>query len=68
MRTIGRIRRKGKRLVLHPAAAMPDALPPVNGRVELIQALIPLGLAAVAGAEEHQVRLMQRPGKSSYVD
>ena len=60
MRTIGRIRRNGKRLVLHAAGARPDALPPVNGRVELIQALIPLGLAAVAEALAQEVTTFAR--------
>lgn len=50
MRTIGRIRSKGKQLALREVTELPDALEPVNGRVELIQALIPLGLAAAPPA------------------
>lgn len=50
MRTIGRIQTKAKRLAPRAVPAMSEALPPMNSRVELIQALIPLGLAAVAEA------------------
>lgn len=55
MRTIRRFQRKGKQLALREVAEMPDALEQVNGRVELIQALIPLGLAAVAEALAQEV-------------
>lgn len=55
MRTIGRIQTKAKRLAPRAVAAMPEALPPMNSRVELIQALIPLGLAAVAEALAEEV-------------
>jgi hypothetical protein len=57
MRTIGRIQTQGKRLAPRTVAAMPEALAPMNSRVELIQALIALGLGAAAEAladvEEH---------------
>jgi transposase-like protein len=55
MRTIGRIPTKGKRLARRPRPAVPDTLPPMNSRVALIQALIPLGLAAVAEALAQEV-------------
>lgn len=55
MRTIGRFQRKGKRTVLVPVPAEPAEVPTVDARVALIQALIPLGLAAVAEALEREV-------------
>ncbi|MGH9780064.1 MAG: IS256 family transposase [Candidatus Acidiferrales bacterium] len=50
MRTIGRIRRKGKRQILQEVSLAASAVPAVESRVALIQALIPVGLAAVAEA------------------
>jgi transposase-like protein len=55
MRTIGRFQRKGKRTVLVSAPAAPAEVPTVDARVALIQALLPVGLAAVAEALAQEV-------------
>ncbi len=53
MRTIRQVRRKGNTLQLGQPRT--TDLPVVNGRLEAIRALIPLGLAAVAEALEAEV-------------
>src|SRR5439155_9427341 len=60
MQTIRQLRRKGKGLqVARPA---PAVVPPaVDARVEAIQALIPLGLAAVAAELEAEVTRLAGP-------
>lgn len=54
MQTVQRIRKKGNGCRLVPAQRG-EALEGVNARVALIQALIPLGLGAVAEALQHEV-------------
>src|SRR2546425_3481736 len=59
MRTIRQVRRKGNSLQLGPAPEA--ALPAVDGRLAAIQALIPLGLAAVAEELEAEVVRLAGP-------
>ena len=61
MRTIRRLRRKGKRLALQPVAALPGEVPEVDVRVALIQALIPVGLAAVGEELQREVEALTGP-------
>lgn len=59
MRTIREVRRKGKGLRLVRRAAV--AVPELDGRLAAIQALIPLGLAAVAAELEAEVTRLAGP-------
>ena len=59
MRTIRQVRRKGNTLQLGRAETA--TLPVVNGRLEAIRALIPLGLAAVGEALEAEVTALAGP-------
>ena len=59
MRTIRQVRRKGNTLQLGRAETA--TLPVVNGRLEAIRALIPLGLAAVAEVLEAEVTALAGP-------
>jgi transposase-like protein len=61
MRTIRRLSRKGKRLVLREVPPAAAAVPAVESRVALIQALIPLGLAAVSEALQQDVTALTGP-------